>query len=219
MIHQKLPIFLLIGIVITTTSLFGESPTTRIVCHGDSITKRGYPSELAKILDVEVIHTGIAGNSSAEGLKRFKNDVLDKAPTHVVLLFGTNDTRADASHKFQTTEQCAENLRQMIKQCQAINTQVVLCTIPPINYQTYFTRHETPEYDKRGGLPKMVKDTRKAVINLGKEFDLPVVDLNKKLKKSPEWMHKDGVHPTTPEGNRIIATLVAEKLKPLLGLN
>lgn len=187
----------------------------KIVCHGDSITKRGYPSELAQILGREVIHTGIAGNSSAEGLKRFAEDVISKEPTHVVLLFGTNDTRADAPHKFQTPEQFAENLRQMIAACQAVQAQVVLCTLPPIKYDTYFTRHETTEFERRGGLHKIVKDMRKAVIQVGKEFDLPVVDLNKQLQKTPEWMHKDGVHPS-PQGNRIIAELVAQKLKPLL---
>lgn len=189
--------------------------STRIICFGDSITKRGYPAELEQILGVEVIPAGVAGHTSAEGLARMQADVIDKEPSHVIIFFGTNDNRIDAPHKYQTNEQYSANIRQMIKRCRKIDAKVILCTIPPINYETYFTRHETAEYDKIGGLDKMLKNTRKAVVKLGKEFDLPVVDLNRELKKHPEWMHPDGVHPS-PDGNRIIAELVAEKARTLI---
>lgn len=205
----------ILGLLLALNLGAKEIETPKIVCFGDSITKRGYPAELAKILDVQVIAAGVAGNSTTDGLKRLQTEVIDQAPTHVIVLFGTNDNRIDAPHKYVPVESYSANLRVIIGQCQSIEAKVILCTLPPINQDTYFERHETTLYDEAGGLPEMMERTRQAVLKLGKEFDLPVVDLNKQLLKTPEWMHKDGVHPS-PEGNRIIAELVAQKIAPLL---
>ncbi len=205
----------ILGSFITSNAYSEEEAGVKVVCFGDSITKRGYPAHLAELVGVEVIAAGIAGNSTGDALKRIQTDLLDLKPTHVVVFFGTNDLRADAPHKFATTSDYVANLRNIIGQCQAIDAKVVLCTVPPINYEVYFTRHDTAVYDAAGGMATMIEASRDAVIDLGEELGLPVVDLNRELPKHPEWMHRDGVHPS-PAGNEIIAGLVAEKLKPLL---
>ncbi len=192
-----------------------ETDSTKVVCFGDSITKRGYPAELSTLLDIEVIAAGVAGHTSSEGLERMGKDVLSQNPSHVIIFFGTNDLRIDAPHKYHTIEQYTTNIRIMIEKCLEIDAQVVLCTPPPINTEVYFNRHDTAEFGGAKGLNKRLKATRKAVLALGREFKLPVADLNKELKKHPEWMHRDGVHPS-PKGNGIIAKIVSKKLEPTL---
>src|SRR5437868_298093 len=67
-----------------------------VVCLGDSITRRGYPECLEKLLPVRVVNAGVNGNTSRQGLARLKRDVLSRQPDVVVLFFGANDSRLDA---------------------------------------------------------------------------------------------------------------------------
>ena len=41
----------------------------KVVCFGDSITKRGYPAELGKLLGVEVVNAGVGGNTTTAALR------------------------------------------------------------------------------------------------------------------------------------------------------
>ena len=70
----------------------------KIVAIGDSITE-GYPfsnhdswvEHLAQELKCEVLNQGICGDFTSGMLNRFQRDVLDHAPTHVIILGGAND--------------------------------------------------------------------------------------------------------------------------------
>ncbi len=67
-----------------------DSDKPTVVCFGDSITKRGYPAMLGESLGVKAINAGVAGHTSAEGLRRMKKDVIDKNPDVVVIFFGSS---------------------------------------------------------------------------------------------------------------------------------
>src|ERR1043166_4008118 len=45
-----------------------ETNKAVVVCLGDSITKRGYPEALEKLLGVRVVNAGVNGNTSRQGL-------------------------------------------------------------------------------------------------------------------------------------------------------
>jgi len=70
----------------------------KIVAIGDSITE-GYPfsnqeswvEHLVQELQCQVLNQGICGDFTSGILKRFQRDVLDHAPTHVIILGGAND--------------------------------------------------------------------------------------------------------------------------------
>ena len=70
----------------------------KIVAIGDSITE-GYPfsnreswvEHLAQELKCQVLNQGICGDFTSGMRKRFQQDVLDHAPTHVIILGGAND--------------------------------------------------------------------------------------------------------------------------------
>lgn len=202
--------------VATSTGSDGSVNTNAVVvCLGDSITRRGYPGELEKILNVRVVNAGINGNTSRQGLARLQRDVLSLKPDVVVLFFGANDSRLDAPKTQVALDEYTANLTKIIDQCQRIHAKVLLGTMPPIVADAYYTRHPKENYDAVGGFQQHVEKYREASLKVAKSKNVPVVDLNRLLRKYPQWVTEDGVHPTTPEGNKIIAKLVAEKLKPL----
>lgn len=187
----------------------------RVVCFGDSITKRGYHEILAEKLDVEAIMAGVAGHSSAAGLRRIQKDVFDKEPDVVVIFFGTNDARVDAPKVHVPVKWYEVNLERMVEGCEALGAQVVICTLPPINEEVYLTRHEATLYDEAGGISKLWESYRQAAIRVAKKYKVVLVDLNHDLKSHPEWLSKDGVHPSKG-GTRIVGTLIAEAVRPLI---
>lgn len=214
MITSRSLLRLFIALAVALSAHAATTPA-KIVCFGDSITKRGYPAELAKRLHVEVLNAGVGGNTTVGALRRLQADVLDKKPDIVVIFFGTNDSRLDAPKVHVPVDRYVANLRQIITRCSALPARVVLCTLPPINPTPYFQRHAPAPFEAVGGLAKVLETYRTAVHTLGRELNLPVVDLHALLAKEPTWLSPDGVHPTDA-GNAIIARLVAEKVAPLL---
>lgn len=182
---------------------FAET-TLRVACFGDSITKRGYGDILGQRLSAEIIHAGVAGHSSAKGLKRMQNDVLALKPDWAVILFGTNDLRADADHAYVPIPAYQQNLEAMVAACRAKDIQPILCTLPPIDEEGFWTRHEPDAFDKLGGLAKMIEQYAETARNVAAAKNVPLVDLNRLLADDPTWMDKDGVHPSRA-GNKAIA--------------
>ena len=187
----------------------------RVVCFGDSITKRGYPAILSELLDVESINAGVAGHTSGEGLRRMQRDVLEKAPDVVVILFGTNDLRVDNAKKHIAPEKYRENLVTMVKGCRERGAKVVLCTLPPINAEPFFQRHDRKVFEAAGGLTKLITELREAAVAVAEAHKVPLVDFQKLLATKPQWMSPDGVHPSGA-GNKLIAEYVAKAIEPLL---
>jgi len=195
-----------------------DSDKATVVCFGDSITNRGYYKTLAEILDVNAINAGVAGHTTAKGLRRMKRDVIDRHPDVVVIFFGTNDLRADAEKVYVPVDKYSENLETIIEACAKIDAGIVLCTVPPIDESVYFVRREpdaTEAYAALGGLEKMLQSYRAAAQEVAAKHEVPVVDLNTILPGEPEWLSKDGVHPSK-KGCKILAKHIAKAVKPLL---
>ena len=192
----------------------GSPAKTKVVCFGDSITKRGYSEVLSKTLGVEAINAGVAGNSTAQALRRLSSDVLAHSPDIVVILFGTNDLRADAERVYVPVDKYKSNLESMIAKCRKGGSRIILCTLPPIQHDAFFTRHKREQFDALGGLGKMIESYRQAARQVAAQQKTKLVDLNDLLAKEPKWLSKDGVHPTT-NGTAIIAKHIAKAIKSL----
>jgi lysophospholipase L1-like esterase len=186
-----------------------------VICLGDSITKHGYPQEMEKLLGIRVVNAGIGGNTSRQGLARLQKDVLSKKPQVVVFFFGTNDSRRDAPGHQVGLEEYTSNLSKMVERCQEIGAEIVIGTMPPIIPEPYFTRHPKSSYDDVGGFEKYIESYREAARKVGREKKIAVIDLNALLQKNSGWSTPDGVHPTE-EGDKVLAKLMAEQVKPLL---
>lgn len=187
----------------------------KVVCFGDSITNRGYPQVLAQLTGVDAINAGVGGNSTAKALRRLDRDVLTQKPDVVVILFGTNDLRADADHAYVPVAKYKANLNFMIAKCRQQGARIVLCTLPPIEQDAFFTRHEREPFKALGGLSKLIGNYREAARQVAVDQKTLLVDLNQLLTKEPQWMSKDGVHPSE-EGNAIIAKHVTKVVLPIL---
>lgn len=208
-------LFLLPVLLLGSASIAHAQSRGRVVCFGDSITKRGYPSILGALLGVETVNAGVAGHTSGEGLRRMSADVLEKKPDVVVIFFGTNDIRVDNEKKHTPPPQYQSNLETMIKACRDQGAGVVVCTLPPINADTYFKRHDRDVYEAAGGLEDLIQAQRLAAVSVAERHKAPLVDLHKRLAMEPQWMSGDGVHPGK-EGNAIIAKHIAKAVAPLL---
>ncbi|MFG0289069.1 MAG: SGNH/GDSL hydrolase family protein [Rhodopirellula sp. JB044] len=190
-----------------------ETRRPQVVCFGDSITRRGFPEILGRMIDAETVNAGVPGNTSSQALRRIEADVLKHDPDIVVVLFGTNDIRVD-SDKHVPRTRYAENLCSIVTQCRSLGSRVVLCTPPPIDTTAYFTRHEKAVFDRAGGLNKLHGDYRQSVIDIAKEENVAVVDLSTLLLADDGWLSRDGVHPSE-HGSEMIAKHVAAVVQNL----
>jgi lysophospholipase L1-like esterase len=167
------------------------------------------------LLGAEAINAGVAGNSSAQALRRLSRDVLTHEPDVVVIFFGTNDLRADADRVYVPVPKYKANLETIISQCRKQGSRVVLCTLPPIEHEAFFTRHQRGPFDAMGGLAKVIETYREAARQVATAQKTSLVDLNGLLDAEPDWLSKDGVHPSE-DGNAIIAKHIATAVAPLV---
>ena len=192
-----------------------EPQQPKIVCYGDSITKRTYPDILATLLNADVVKSAVAGHSTGQAMSRLESEVLPSKPDVVVILFGTNDIRVDNKKVHVPREKFRGNLTKMVTDCQKVGAKVVLCTLPPINAKAYFERHDKGVYDDNGGLASLIEDYRSIASEVAKGNDATLVDLNNLLADEPEWLSSDGVHPSEM-GNAILAKHISAAVGPLL---
>lgn len=173
----------------------------KIVAIGDSITY-GFPYTPAQSwvhltgreLGIPFINQGVNGDTTAGMLHRFKQDVINLSPSHVIIMGGTNDAFAKADEAI-----VFNNIRQMIEQ--AIYSSVVPLIGLPIpciyredEYMLGVYREDMREY---------------ATAN-----SIKVIDFHAGFIKSSQMLYDDAVHPNTAGynimANICIATFIPE---------
>ena len=125
--------------------------TVNIVCHGHSVPSgyfapplvdsfHAYPHLLHRLIKerfpfavVNVIVTGIGGETSELGEKRFERDVLTHKPDVVTIDYALND-------RMIGVEKAEASLRSMIAKALEQNIKVILLT--PIYDQSYFAQDD-----------------------------------------------------------------------------
>ena len=106
----------------------------RVVFMGDSITD-SWGRHHGKFFPGEpYINRGIGGQSTAQMLLRFRQDVIALQPKVVVILGGTNDFKASLGVPPEATR---NNIMSMVDLARANNIQVVLSSLTPVC--DYFT--------------------------------------------------------------------------------
>jgi lysophospholipase L1-like esterase len=190
--------------------------TINVVFHGHSVpsgyftggvvnTLAAYPHLFFKFLKenypkavVNCITTSIGGEQSEQGAKRFKDDVLCMKPDLIFIDYALNDRgigleRADAAW------------RSMINEALDNNIKLVLMTPTPDLREDILD-----ENAKLAGYTNMIK-------NLGKEFDVPVVDVYarfKKLKQDGEDLSKLMAQNNHPNelGHKVVVREIVKEL-------
>jgi acyl-CoA thioesterase-1 len=177
-----------------------------VVFLGDSLTAGlgleeadAFPSRVGEILasagrPVRVVNGGVSGDTSAGGLRRI-DWMLRQKPTVVVVWLGAND-----GLRGFPVEETEKNLRSIVQKARGAGAKVLLCgmLVPPSYgpvYQTSFSAL----------FPRLARELHVAF------SPFPLGDVAGK----PGLNLPDGVHPN-PEGQRLVAAVVAKDLAPLL---
>jgi len=174
-----------------------DSNGKNIVCFGDSITfgygvnvGEDFPSALGKMVNMPVINSGVDGDTSAQGLKRIKSDVLDHNPLIVLIEFGGNDF----THKVPMDE-TINNIREIVRLIQSKGSMTAIVDISA----GLFMR------DYRVRLSKLASET-------GSIF---VPQALNRIITNPS-MKSDFMHPNI-QGYKIVAERVHKAISPYLG--
>jgi lysophospholipase L1-like esterase len=192
-----------------------------IVAFGDSITAANHVSMDKKWVElirarlkgrgVDIINSGIGGNTSREGLARIDEDVIAHKPSLVFIEFGGNDaTRDPARHV--TLKEFEENLHSMHKQITAsTGARIVLLTFPPIIDDWHAWGRD--EFYAPDGCDLYVEKYRQATRNYASSQGLQVADIDNALRRAirdssaERYILPDGIH-LTEEGHAVVAKTV-----------
>jgi lysophospholipase L1-like esterase len=100
----------------------------RVVFYGDSITAN-WAERNVFFPGKPYVGRGISGQTSAQMVVRFHQDVVDLHPSVVVILAGTNDVAENTGP--MTEEMSLDDFRSMAEMARANGIKVVICAIPP----------------------------------------------------------------------------------------
>jgi len=197
----------------------------RIVSLGDSVTlsyggdrspwvSHSWPAILGRILssnlgeEVEVVNSGVNGDTTRLALARIDRDVFQHNPDLLIVMFGLND--ALNPHRGLGLEKYENNLRLIVELASYRGVRVVLMTPNPVTEK--FER-----YSSGRGLARLLKYVE-AVRRVAGECGAKLVDVFKLLQGDEYYrsLMRDGIHPDyTSQG--VLANYVASEISPLLG--
>lgn len=216
----------------------------KIVTFGDSITapRKGvivYSTVIAetfkeKKLDVQVINSGVPGNTTTIAKERFEKDVLAHKPNVVIIQFGTNDAAVDVWKKPPekksrvSKEDYEKNLRGFITEVKKLGAQVILVTPAPTRWTDKLKdMYGKPPYDPEDvdGFNVILRDYVGIAKRVAKDEGIRTVDLfaefykyDRQSGKKMDDLFLDGLHPNT-SGQRIEAELLLKQFRKMkLGL-
>lgn len=150
------------------------------------------------------INKGISGQTSAEMLERFKQDVIDLHPDTVVLLSGTNDIAKILTP--DVVENIKRNIEAMVSMAQQSKIKILLCSVLPVD--TYFWAPASHPLDKIPPLNTWIAGFAKQQHLVFVDFYSKMVGPNGGMKKE---LADDGVHPNLM-GYKNMRVTLEEKL-------
>jgi len=180
----------------------------RVVFMGNSITQNWVENQPKFFTNNDYIGRGISGQTTAQMLLRFRQDVLNLDPKIVVLLAGTNDI---AENKGPTSlEEIVGNIESMSILAIQNNIKVVLCSVLPAS-----------DFSWRSGLnpaPKIIK-LNGMIKTIAEKYSLIYLDYHTKMKNDydglPASLAPDGVHPNN-YGYKIMSSMVSQSIYSIL---
>ena len=164
----------------------------RVVFFGDSITDAWgrRPDTGSFFPGKPYVNRGISGQTTAQMVVRFRQDVVDLHPSAVVILAGTNDVAGNTGP--MTPEMTEDNFRSMVEIAKANRIKVILASILP-----------TGDFPWRKGLQpagkiRVLNDWLQSYCKseglVYVDYYAPMADENGAMKAG---LSKDGVHPNT----------------------
>lgn len=184
----------------------------KLVCIGDSFThgfkiraSEAWPALLAGKLGVEVVNKGINGDSTAGMLARFYQDVVQAAPSHVIITGGVNDLVLGVS-----SAAVCSNLATMAHHARHHRiTPVIGIEVPVLpEMAERFWPGITDFYQ----VNRELEELRRRLLAFARAFRVGVADFYGELEEPgvaeyKEELYSDGLH-LKAEGNRLVLEAV-----------
>ena len=173
----------------------------RVVFLGNSITEGWARTDPDFFTVHNFIGRGISGQTSAQLLLRFRQDVIDLHPKVVVIHIGTNDVAENTGP--YDPDFTMGNIRSMVELARANDIKVVLASVLP---STKF------EWNRAlGDRSDMIIDLNQRIHDFAEAASIPFVDYHAAMRNDRNGMDpdlaEDGVHPTS-KGFGIMKNLV-----------
>ena len=172
----------------------------KVVFIGNSITQHWAAIHPDFFQKHNYIGRGISGQTSAQMLVRFRQDVIDLAPQKVVILAGINDIAQN--NGYIALENVVSNIVSMWQLAQANGIEPLICSGTPAD--TIPWRPDIKPAEKIVLLNEMLK-------NYALQHDIIFVDYYAKMVSPPGGLlpnlTTDGVH-LTPDGYRVIEQII-----------
>ncbi len=183
--------------------------TQRVVFFGDSITEGWGPTGSDRFFPGKgYVNRGISGQTTAQMLVRFRQDVIDLKPAVVVILAGTNDIAGNTGPA--TQQMIEDNLHSIAELAKTHGIRVVLASVLPVS--TYPWRP--------GSQPAaQVRALNAALRQYAQQQGLVYLDYYAAMANADGGLDpavaKDGVHPTAA-GYAIMAPLAEQAIAKAL---
>jgi lysophospholipase L1-like esterase len=210
-----------------------------VVLFGDSLTQRGWEEGgwVARMAAhfgrrADVYNRGFGGYNTRWG-RFLLPQLLPLPPTPterhqlITIWFGANDAADETQGVHVPLDEYIDNLRVMVAHARRVAVRVVLLTPPPVHEPTRLAYQRRTYGDKATG--KMERTTERAgeyaaaVVRLGTELSVPVVDVHGEMLARDEWPSfvgagdeppGDGLH-LAPAGQRFVGALLLETLSQI----
>lgn len=181
----------------------------RVVFYGDSITDAwGRAAGTTFFPGKPYVNRGISGQTTAQMLVRFRQDVIDLRPAAVVILAGTNDIAGNTG--LATPAMIEDNFRSMTVLAQSAGIRVILASVLPT---TDYPWH--PGLQPAGKIRALNAWLKSYAASRGATY----LDYYTALVNAQGGMDarlaRDGVHPT-PAGYAIMAPLAQQAIDQAL---
>lgn len=182
----------------------------RVVFYGDSITDGwGRQTGTTFFPGKPYVNRGISGQTTAQMLVRFRQDVIALRPDVVVILAGTNDI---AGNTGPTTQGMIEdNLRSMTQLAQANGIRVVLASVLPASAYPWRPGYRPAEPIR--ALNRWIEGYARASGAVFLDYHGAMGNAEGGLDKR---LAADGVHPT-PAGYAVMAPLAQRAIDDARG--
>lgn len=200
--------YLLVGFLLLTGIVYGQSDSKRILFFGDSITagygleeEQAFPALVQEKIDslgwnFEAVNGGLSGETSAGGLRRVDWMLRQDFSIFILELGGNDGLRGiDLESTKQNLISIIEKVRNKKPEAKIILTGM---QVPPNLGPDY-----TAQFKKM--YPEIAEEKNVTLIPF----------LLEEVGGNPELNQADGIHPTA-KGHKIIAETVWDTLKPIL---
>ena len=181
----------------------------RVVFMGDSITDSwGHGPASGFFPGKPYVNRGISGQTTAQMVVRFQQDVVHLKPALVVILAGTNDIAGNTG--LSSLEMIEDNLSSMAEIAQANGIRVVLSSVLPVS-----------DYPWRRGLrpAEKVRSVNAWMRAFCSQHGYTFLDYYSAMTNADGGLDpnlsKDGVHPTAA-GYAVMAPLAEKSIKEAL---